>query len=79
MQDKMQLLHKTICEECAFYIKLECTHPDEMAVNCAAVTFCNSFTPSVEIDSPCVSFGNDGAHNTKKAVGWVDDRKPNTK
>jgi len=55
----MQLLHKTICEECAFYIKLECTHPDEMAVNCATVTFCNSFTPSVEIDSPCVSFGND--------------------
>ncbi|ALB40525.1 hypothetical protein AA650_08605 [Anabaena sp. WA102] len=54
----MQLLHKTICEECAFYIKLECTHPDELAINCATVTFCNSFTPAVEIDSPCVSFGN---------------------
>ncbi len=55
----MQLLHKTICEECAFYINLECTHPDELAVNCAKVTFCNSFTPAVEIDSPCVSFCND--------------------
>ena len=55
----MQLLHKSICEECAFYIKSECTHPDELAVNCATVNFCNSFSPAVEIDSPCVSFGND--------------------
>lgn len=50
---------KSICEDCAFYIKLECTHPDELGANCATVIFCNSFTPAVEVDSPCVSFGSD--------------------
>lgn len=50
---------KIICEDCAFYVKLECTHPDELGVNCATVIFCNSFTPAVEVDSPCVSFGID--------------------
>ncbi|MFM2061098.1 MAG: hypothetical protein RLZZ507_768 [Cyanobacteriota bacterium] len=49
----------SICEECAFFMKLECTHPDELGVNCATVTFCSSFTPAVEIDSPCVTFGSD--------------------
>ena len=42
-------LGKSICEDCAFYVKLECTHPDELGVNCATVIFCNSFTPPVEI------------------------------
>lgn len=50
---------QSICEECAFYVKLECTHPDEIDINCAKVTFCNSFTLAVEVDSSCVSFGND--------------------
>ncbi|MEA5577724.1 hypothetical protein [Anabaena sp. UHCC 0451] len=50
---------QSICEECAFYVKLECTHPDEFEINCAVVNFCNSFTPAVEVDSSCVSFGND--------------------
>ena len=53
------MLYKTICQDCAFYVKLQCTHPDESGVDCATVNFCNSFTPAVEIDSPCVSFGND--------------------
>ncbi|MFN5592180.1 MAG: hypothetical protein ACK482_01800 [Aphanizomenon sp.] len=65
------MLHKTICQDCAFYVKLDCTHPDESGVNCATVNFCSSFTPAVEIDSPCVSFGNDDK------VGWVDTKKPN--
>lgn len=50
---------QSICKDCAFYVKLECTHPDESGVNCDTVIFCNSFTPVVEVDSPCVSFGND--------------------
>lgn len=53
------MLYKTICQDCAFYVKSQCTHPDELDVNCDTVNFCSSFTPAVEIDSPCVSFGND--------------------
>ena len=49
---------RTICQDYAFYINLECTHPDESEVNYATIIFCNSFTPAVEIDSPCVSFSN---------------------
>ncbi|TAE58962.1 MAG: hypothetical protein EAZ76_08890 [Nostocales cyanobacterium] len=48
-----------LCRECAFYMQMECIHPDELGVNCADVVFCNSFTPTVEIDSPCVTFGSD--------------------
>ncbi|MFN7523030.1 MAG: hypothetical protein ACK5RD_07715 [Aphanizomenon sp.] len=69
--DLQPILHKTICQDCAFYVKSQCTHPDELDVNCATVNFCSSFTPAVEIDSPCVSFGNDDK------VGWVDTKKPN--
>lgn len=50
---------RSICRDCAFFVKLECSHPDEMGVNCATVIFCNSFTSAIEIDSPCVTFGND--------------------
>jgi hypothetical protein len=50
---------KILCEDCAFYVGVECTNPDELGVNCATVIFCNSFTPLVEVDSPCVTFGND--------------------
>ncbi|AFZ57504.1 hypothetical protein H6G54_26580 [Anabaena cylindrica FACHB-243] len=50
---------QSICKDCAFFMQMECTHPDEFEINCVAVVFCNSFTPSVEIDSPCVTFGND--------------------
>lgn len=56
------IFYHSICNECAFHIQTEetikCIHPDEFEINCAAVTFCNSFQPAVEIDSPCVSFGN---------------------
>jgi hypothetical protein len=50
---------QSICQECAFCLDTECTHPDELNVNCATVSFCNSFTPAVEIDSPCVTFGEE--------------------
>lgn len=54
---------QTICNDCTFHVKvesgIECIHPDELAVNCAIVTFCSSFQPMVEIDSPCVTFGQD--------------------
>jgi hypothetical protein len=53
------VLHQSICQECAFYINEQCTHPDEFGINCATVIFCNSFTPAVEIDSPCVTFGSE--------------------
>ncbi|NTW19047.1 MAG: hypothetical protein HGA42_05275 [Nostocales cyanobacterium W4_Combined_metabat2_030] len=42
--DLQPILHKTICQDCAFYVKLDCTHPDELDVNCATVNFCSSFT-----------------------------------
>ncbi len=51
--------HQSICQECAFYLNMQCTHPDELGVNCATVIFCNSFTPAVENDSPCVTFGSE--------------------
>ncbi|MEM9925324.1 MAG: hypothetical protein AAF915_16495 [Cyanobacteria bacterium P01_D01_bin.50] len=51
---------KTICNDCAFQVlvnnSMQCTHPLELGVNCSAVTFCSSFQPAVEVDSPCVSF-----------------------
>ncbi|MBD2455601.1 hypothetical protein H6G80_16115 [Nostoc sp. FACHB-87] len=54
---------QTICNECAFHVEtesgIECIHPDELAVNCAIVTFCSSFQPAEEIDSPCVTFGQE--------------------
>jgi len=54
---------KTICDDCAFHTKvkeaMECIHPEELEVNCSTVVFCNSFQPSQEVDSPCVSFGKD--------------------
>ncbi|MBD2338373.1 hypothetical protein H6G64_15470 [Calothrix sp. FACHB-156] len=56
---------QTICHDCAFHIKLEnaieCIHPEESGINCARVMFCSSFSPAQEIDSPCVTFGNDEA------------------
>ncbi len=61
------LPHQTICDDCAFgtvlnnksNIKLQCTHPAESGVNCSTVTFCNSFQPMHEVDSPCVSFDDE--------------------
>ncbi|UKO99588.1 hypothetical protein L6494_07740 [Nostoc sp. UHCC 0870] len=54
---------QTMCNDCAFHVKtqesIECIHPDEIGVNCSTVIFCSSFQPAQEIDSPCVSFGND--------------------
>jgi hypothetical protein len=54
---------QTICQDCAFSTKIQgridCIHPDELQVNCSQVIFCNSFQPSQEIDSPCVSFDYD--------------------
>lgn len=58
-------LSQSICHDCAFHIKvadcIECIHPEELGVNCARVMFCSSFSPAQEIDSPCVTFGNDEA------------------
>ncbi|AFZ26389.1 hypothetical protein Cylst_4293 [Cylindrospermum stagnale PCC 7417] len=55
-----KLSEKTICNDCAFYVEVkgstECIHPDEFEVNCSTVTFCSSFLPAVEVDSPCVTF-----------------------
>jgi putative hydrolases of HD superfamily len=52
-----------LCHDCAFHITreelIECIHPDEYDVNCAVVTFCSSFQPMQEVDSPCVSFDNE--------------------
>ncbi|WP_081602993.1 hypothetical protein [Fortiea contorta] len=52
---------QTICNDCAFHTQvetvIECTHPEELALNCATVIFCNSFQPVEEVDSPCVSCG----------------------
>jgi hypothetical protein len=55
--------HQTLCNDCAFHILIEkiieCIHPDEIEINCSTVIFCNSFQPTQEIDSPCVSFDLD--------------------
>lgn len=75
MSDSLELTHQcypqgwkllsspTICKDCAFSSQvdrgMECIHPDEVDVNCSTVVFCNSFQPVQEIDSPCVTFGND--------------------
>lgn len=52
-----------LCHDCVFHITgadaIECIHPDEFEVDCATVTFCSSFQPTQEIDSPCVTFGQD--------------------
>lgn len=57
------MLYQTMCNNCAFHVEgentIECIHPDESGVNCSTVIFCSSFQPAEEIDSPCVSFGND--------------------
>lgn len=58
-KDAQPMSCKSICKDCAFFVQEECTHPDELGVNCATVIFCNSFTPAVEVDSPCVTFGKD--------------------
>lgn len=54
---------KTICNDCAFNMlnngSVQCTHPDELEVDCSTVVFCNSFQAAQEIDSPCVSFDFD--------------------
>lgn len=57
--DSQTIADQSICRECAFYVQMECIHPDELGVNCTDVVFCNSFTPAVEIDSPCVTFGGE--------------------
>ncbi|MDJ0736887.1 MAG: hypothetical protein QNJ47_22940 [Nostocaceae cyanobacterium] len=54
---------KTICNDCVFYSLVngssECISPDKTGVNCSTVIFCNLFQPMTEVDSPCVSFGED--------------------
>jgi hypothetical protein len=54
---------QTICHGCLFSMLVNnspiCTHPDETGINCANVIFCNSFQPKEEVESPCVSFGED--------------------
>ncbi|NJR14929.1 MAG: hypothetical protein HC785_03965 [Calothrix sp. CSU_2_0] len=54
---------KNICNECIFHALVEdfteCLNPDELGVNCSTVVFCSSFQPTQQIDSPCVSFGED--------------------
>lgn len=54
---------QTICNDCAFHVKveeaIECIHPEELEINCSTVTFCSSFQPLQEVESPCVSFGID--------------------
>lgn len=61
---------QTICHDCAFHSLveevIECIHPDEIGVNCSTVIFCNSFEPTVKIDSPCVTFGNDETKTNDK-------------
>lgn len=61
MSDSTQ--NKNLCHDCIFHIiennLTECTNPDESGVNCSQVVFCSSFQPMQEIDSPCVTFGND--------------------
>ncbi|BAY15557.1 hypothetical protein NIES21_13740 [Anabaenopsis circularis NIES-21] len=63
ISQQSQLNCQTICNDCTFHVKtesvIECIHPDELDVNCAVVSFCSSFQPREEIDSPCVTFGND--------------------
>ncbi|WP_088243904.1 hypothetical protein [Calothrix rhizosoleniae] len=63
--------HKTICHDCTFSelgkITPQCLHPDEAGVNCDNVTFCDSFQPSQEIDSPCVSFSEDEVEVTRQS------------
>ncbi|MBW4511819.1 MAG: hypothetical protein KME64_35750 [Scytonematopsis contorta HA4267-MV1] len=62
-EDCQALSCKTICNECVFHILVEksikCLNPKEFGVNCSTVIFCNSFQPAQEVDSPCVSYGND--------------------
>ncbi|KAB8316412.1 hypothetical protein SD81_024735 [Tolypothrix campylonemoides VB511288] len=62
-QEYWQLPCQTICLDCVFHVlvagAIACVHPDEVEVNCSTVTFCNSFQAAQEIESPCVSFGND--------------------
>ncbi|QSJ15212.1 hypothetical protein JYQ62_25620 [Nostoc sp. UHCC 0702] len=61
---------KIICNDCAFHAfvegVIECIHPDEIGVNCSTVIFCNSFEPTLKIDSPCVTFGNDETETNDK-------------
>ncbi|MBW4560604.1 MAG: hypothetical protein KME32_05495 [Mojavia pulchra JT2-VF2] len=61
-EESWQSLCKTICNDCVFHIQVEgfikCLNPEEMGVNCCNVIFCNSFQPTQEVDSPCVSFSN---------------------
>ncbi|AUT00005.1 hypothetical protein CLI64_06180 [Nostoc sp. CENA543] len=54
---------QTLCHDCIFHVQaqdqVECIHPDEIGINCSAVVFCSSFQPLQEVDSPCVTFGQD--------------------
>jgi hypothetical protein len=62
-------LCQTICNDCAFHAKveraIECIHPDKIEVNCSTVIFCNSFQATQEVESPCVSFGNDDSEYSR--------------
>jgi hypothetical protein len=56
-------LPQTICDECIFSTQISdlptCIHPDETKIDCTNVIFCSSFQPINEVESPCVSFGED--------------------
>ncbi|BAZ09334.1 hypothetical protein NIES4071_11420 [Calothrix sp. NIES-4071] len=58
-----QNINKQICKDCIFHIltagAIECTNPDEFGVNCDKVTFCSSFQPMHEVESPCVAYGEE--------------------
>jgi hypothetical protein len=53
----------TICDECVFSTQINdlptCINPDETKIDCKNVIFCSSFQPINEVESPCVSFGED--------------------
>jgi hypothetical protein len=59
----MSVSSKTICCDCIFHLTkagaIECTNPAELGVNCNKVTFCSSFQPMHEVESPCVAYGEE--------------------
>lgn len=63
MSELINKRNKTLCNDCIFHVSrigtIECTHPEEFEINCYNITFCNSFQPMHEVESPCVAYGQD--------------------
>ncbi|GJD18687.1 hypothetical protein RIVM261_036430 [Rivularia sp. IAM M-261] len=63
MSELINKRNKTLCNDCIFHVSrigaIECIHPDEFEINCYNVTFCSSFQPMHEVESPCVAYGQD--------------------